>query len=359
MPAPDRDPVRIRVLRTLYPHWGRFTGVHQFLRYLPAGKYRVDLRVVNDGDADFPIRSAIVREGVRRVLRRNGMAWYKLSDLAAEARAAFAATRGSFDLLHYLDGEHTARYLPRARRLLGRGRPRIVATFHQPPDLLATLVRRDVVAQLDAVTLVSITQRRFFDGLLPSDRVAVIPHGIDTDFFCPAGAPVDDGSFRLITVGHHLRDYAAVGAVAKRLRDDPTIRFDVVSGPTTGLEGFSNVEHHRGVSDEQLVRLYQQAHLLLLPLLETTANNALLEGIACGLPVVSTALPSVAMYVPGDEAILIDRNDPDALTEAVLRLRRDPEQRARRAQRARLRAESLAWPRIAPRFDQLYGELLA
>ena len=128
-----------------------------------------------------------------------------------------------------------------------------------------------------------------------------------------------------------------------------------MSGPTTGLEGLPNVEHHRGVSDEQLVRLYQQAHLLLLPLLETTANNALLEGIACGLPVVSTALPSV----PGDEAILIDRNDPDALTEAVLRLRRDPEQRARRAQRARLRAESLAWPRIAPRFDQLYGELLA
>jgi glycosyltransferase involved in cell wall biosynthesis len=77
------------------------------------------------------------------------------------------------------------------------------------------------------------------------------------------------------------------------------------------------------------------------------------------LPVVSTALPSVAMYVPGDEAILIDRNDPDALTEAVLRLRHDPDQRDRRAQRACNRAESLAWPRIAPRFDQLYRQPLA
>lgn len=358
MPA-DRGPIRIRLLRTLYPHWGRFTGPHQFLRYLPAPKYRVDLRVVNDGDADFPIESTIVRRALRRLVQRRGMAWYQLSDLVAEASTALAAARGSFDLVHYLDGEHTAQYLPRARRLLGRRRPRILATFHQPPDLLAKLVRRDVVARLDAVTLMSITQRPFFDGLLPPERVAVVPLGIDTEFFCPAVAPVDDGTFRLITVGHHLRDYAAVGAVAERLRGEPTIRFDVVSARATGLEGLPNVEHHRGVSDERLLRLYRRAHLLLLPLLETTANNALLEGIACGLPVVSTALPSVAMYVPGDEAILIDRNDPDALTEAVLQLRRDPDQRTHRAHRARIQAETLAWPRIAPRFDQLYGDLLA
>lgn len=357
MPA-DRGPIRLRLLRTRYPHWGRFTGVQQFLRYLPAGEYQVDDRVVNDGDAGFPIRSAVVRRGVRRLVQRRGMAWYQLSDLAAEASTALAAARGSFDVLHYLDGEHTAQYLPGARRLLGRSRPRILATFHQPPDLLPALVRREVVARLDAVTLMSITQREFFQGLLPPERVSVIPHGVDTEFFRPASPAVEDGSFRLITVGHHLRDYAAVGAVAERLRGDPTIRFDVVSARATGLEGAPNVEHHRDLSDEELLRLYQRAHCLLLPLLETTANNALLEGIACGLPVVSTALPSVTMYAPGDEAILIDRNDPDALTEAVLRLRRDPDERAHRARRARLQAEALAWPRIAPRFDQLYRSLL-
>lgn len=355
----DRGPVRIRLLRTRYPHWGRFTGAQQVFRYLPPGKYQVDEREVNDGDAEFPIRSAVVRQGVRRLVQRRGMAWYQLSDLAAEAGTALAAARGSFDVLHYLDGEHTAQYLPIARRFLGRSRPRILATFHQPPDLLPALVRREVVGRLDGVTLMSITQRKFFEGLLPPERIVVIPHGVDTEFFCPADTSVDDGSFRLITVGHHLRDYSAVGAVADRLRGDPTIRFDVVSARATGLEGAPNVEHHHGLSDEELLRLYQRAHLLLLPLLETTANNALLEGIACGLPVISTALPSVTMYVPGDEAILIDRNDPDALTEAVLQLRRDPDQRAHRAQRARIQAETLAWPLIAPRFDQLYQDLLA
>ncbi|HYN63295.1 MAG TPA: glycosyltransferase, partial [Candidatus Limnocylindrales bacterium] len=198
------------------------------MRYLPADRYTADIRVVNDGDADFPISALPVRAGLRRLVQRRGMAWYKLSDLTAEIRAAAAASRGRIDLLHYLDGEHSAQYFPRVRRLLRTGRTRVIATYHQPAALLPQLVRRDVVQRLDAVTLVSETQRPFFHGLLPEDRIFVIPHGIDTEAFRPPAARTDEAFFRCISVGHYLRDYEAVAAVAKRFLDDESIRFDIV-----------------------------------------------------------------------------------------------------------------------------------
>lgn len=352
-------PFRLQILRTCYPHWGHHTGIHQFLRYLPPDQYRIDESLVNDGDEDFPLAAPWVRAPLRKLVQRKGMTWYRLSDLAAEIRVTLKAAAGQIDLLHYLDGEHSAQYFPRWKRAGFLRRTRVIASFHQPAHLLHSLVRREVVTRMDAVTLVSPTQRPFFDDLLPAEKIAVILHGVDTDFFRPRRAPRGEAPFRCLTVGHYLRDYDAIGRVAERLSKDPSIRFVVVSARATGLEQRANVEHHRGISDDELVGLYQSADALLLPVTESTANNAMLEGIACGLPVISTALPSVRTYLPGEEAILLEQNDPDLLITAILQLRDDRAGRERRALRARQRAEELAWPRIAPQFDRLYRGLLA
>ena len=86
-----------------------------------------------------------------------------------------------------------------------------------------------------------------------------------------------------------------------------------------------NVTVFSDIDDATLLRLYQQSDILFLPLIQCTANNALLEGIACGLPVVSTFLPSVKTYVPGAEALLIKDNDPRKFVETVLYLFHNPE----------------------------------
>lgn len=140
---------------------------------------------------------------------------------------------------------------------------------------------------------------------------------------------------------------------------DTTVHFDIVSARPTGLENHANVRHHRHVSDEQLLALYQGADVLLLPVLDATANNALLEGIACGLPVISTSHPAVRTYLPGNEAILVDHNAVEALRAAIFELRDDAGGRALRALASRRRAEELAWPRVAPQFDGIYQDVIA
>lgn len=111
------------------------------------------------------------------------------------------------------------------------------------------------------------------------------------------------------------------------------------------------------LDDAGLLERYQQSDILFLPLLNSTANNALLEGIACGLPVVSTYLPSVKAYLPGNEAILIKDNDPKQFVEVILRLSQTTDECKNMAREARKRAESLDWRNIAPQYEAVYSKL--
>jgi glycosyltransferase involved in cell wall biosynthesis len=350
-------PVRVRVVYTRYPHWGAHSGANQFVRYLDPAEYRVHVHASSDSDDDLPLRHERLRELLRRRVRRGGMGWYKLSDLNAELRALPGCLVGGTRIVHFLDAEHSAQYLPAVLRRARVARGRTVATYHQPPELLDGLVSGHVVAELDHVTVVSPTQLDYFRQFLPADRVEVVPHGIDTDFFVPRAGARDDGVFRCISVGHWLRDWDAVGAVARAFRGRRDVEFHVVTTHPTGLEGVENVIIHRGVSDDALARLYQQADVLFLPLTGATANNALLEGIASGLPVLSTDLPAVRAYLPGREAILTERGDVRTLSDALLYLRCDPDARVAMGASARARAEALSWRAVAPRIAGIYSRL--
>lgn len=345
----------VRVIHTRYPHWGAHSGIHQFVKYLDAGRVRVSVRTSADDDDNFPLRSEWLRDRLRTRIARDGGGWYKLSDLTAEA-GALAALATGVRVVHFLDGEHGVRYLPGLLRRARWLRARTVATFHQPASLLATLIPPAAIEALDHITVVAPSQAAWFEQFVPADRITTVLHGIDTAFFRP---PVERRreSFRCITVGHWLRDWPAVRAVARELAGVPDIGFDVVTSQPTGLEDLGNVRIHRSVDDATLLALYQAAHCLLLPLHDATANNAILEAIACGLPVVTSDLSSLHAYLPGAEAVFVKDNDPTDLAAAVLRLKEDEAQTRVMEWHARLRAEALSWGRIADAWQSLYAML--
>jgi glycosyltransferase involved in cell wall biosynthesis len=348
-------PIRVRAVYTRYPHCGAHSGFRQLLTFLDPRLCRVDAYAASDGDDDLPLPFAALREQVRRRIRRRGMEWYKLSDLAAELRALPGCLTQRTDVVHFLDAEHSAQYLPRWVRRWSSTRTKVVATFHQMPEMLERLVSRDVVATIDRITVVSPAQLPFFSGFVPRERVQVLLLGVDTDFFRPGETPHDSRAFTTITTGHWLRDWSAMRAVAMRLAAEPGLVFHVVTDRPTGLDDLPNVVIHRRVDDATLLSLYQAADCLLLPLVDATANNSLVEGIACGLPVVSTDLTSVRAYVSGDEAILVEGNGADRIADALLHLRRHPDLRTRMGAAARRRAVELSWPRVARDYERLYA----
>ena len=101
----------IRIIRTHYSHWSKYSGINQFIRYIDQSKYNVDVQMVSDNDEDFPIQNRFVRNGLRRIVQKQGMQWYKLSDLWAEIKTFGKCLLRKVDIIHYLEGEHSAQYL--------------------------------------------------------------------------------------------------------------------------------------------------------------------------------------------------------------------------------------------------------
>lgn len=352
-----QDRVRVLLLRTRYPHWSGHAALNRFAKAVDPRGFDVRERLVEDGDGDFPLRLAPFRQLARLATCSPRMPYYRLSDVMAEAVALREAMRDRIEIVHYLDGEHGARHLPPLLRRLGRGRTRTIATYHQPPEFLDAIVPTKVVRALDMITVMAPHQADWFERHVGPERVRVILHPANTDFFRPPRERAPNAHVRCITVGHWLRDWAAMGAVVRKLADHPDVHFDLVTGGQTGCEALDQVTHHRGVSDARLLALYQEADLLLLPLVSGTANNALLEGIACGLPVVTTDMPATRAYLPDDAGLFIRGNEPSAIVDAILYLRDAPARRLEMGREARRRAESLSWARIAPEYERLYRDI--
>ena len=98
---------------------------------------------------------------------------------------------------------------------------------------------------------------------------------------------------------------------------------------------------------EGLLREYRSADLFLLPLTDCTANNCLLEAMACGLPLVASDVGGVRDYATDESAALVPPGDGEAMADAVLGLCGDDERRAEMARAARRRALALDWDRVA------------
>ena len=351
--------INIHLIRTFYPHWSQYSGIHQFTKYLDSKYYYLEDWRASDSDDDFPIQSLAVRSGLRTLLQLRGMKWYKLSDLYAEWKAFQKLRRYSVDIIHYLDGEHSARFLPLLMKSSQKARPKMIATYHQPPELLDSLLIENVIPHLDAITVVSPQQVAYFSKLTTPNKIHTILHGIDTDYFKPGNPSSKSETFKCLTVGRYLRSFYVLKEIAENLGNYRNIEFHVVSSVATEVENLANVRVYRGIDDAELLSLYQNSDALLLPLTQSTANNALLEGMACGLPILCTQLPSVQAYIKEPSAFLIAENNPNHFVDAIIKLVNHPHLCREMGKAARQRAKELDWQLIAPQYEKLYNKVIA
>jgi glycosyltransferase involved in cell wall biosynthesis len=350
----------IHLLRTYYSHWSKYSGINRFIEYVNSEKYKIDTQVVPRGSNHFPFTNELICRYAVKTIKKNGVIIYTLNDLMAEVKGLSQWLKGHVDILHYLDGEHSLQYLPTLISKLSfrKNKTPIIANFHQPPDKLAPIINIDIIRRLDRVIVLCPEQQSYFEQYISKDKIALIPHGIDTEYFQPITQAKRQNKFKCLTVGFWLRDYETVLTVAKKLENYSDIEFHIVSSKVKLTPKSKNIHLYQNIDDAALLKLYQNSNVLFLPLLASTANNVLLEALACGLPIVSTQLPSVATYVPGEEAILIEDNNPEIFMETLLNLYQQPQKCQKMSKLARKRAMELSWTNIAQQYENLYSQLV-
>jgi glycosyltransferase involved in cell wall biosynthesis len=319
-------------------------------RYLP----EAELITAGRKDPHGLLQRALVAALTRSTVTR----WYRLGSLAAEWRVWRKFRSGVCSLVHILWGDRDFGFLDYA--LPTAGVP-LCATFHCCPDTLPAILRHPRrLRRLDAVLLMSETQRHFFEACgLPSNRIHVIQHGVDTAFFSPPRQS-EKPSFTVLSVGNYRRNFERLREVCLCLAARSEIRVKVVAPPNRKryFASTPNVEFLSDLSDTELRKAYQDASCLLMTLDGATANNAVLEAMACGLPVVSEDVGGIVEYTRQDCAKLCPKGSVEALVRAVMELRDQPEQAAMLSASARARSVELDWCKVAKRTFSLYEQLL-
>jgi glycosyltransferase involved in cell wall biosynthesis len=249
---------------------------------------------------------------------------------------------------------------------LGKGRnSRIVATYHLPPsDLRKLLHSVEHLKKLDGLIVVGRNQIPFFEPIVGLERIFFIPHGVDVHTFTPGRAAQLGRSAKgvCLFVGVHKRDLVTLRRVFEIVRaQDRNIKFAVVTSRSNHqlFVGLENVDLMSDLPEPELISLYQDTDLLLQPLEDGTANNAILEGMACGLPTVATDIGAVRDYMDEECGILVPPHCAEAMADAVLSLYKNDSMRGQMAVKARERALQFDWSIIVDKMKQVYSQTLS
>jgi len=130
-------------------------------------------------------------------------------------------------------------------------------------------------------------------------------------------------------------------------------------GLRSRLEGLglnAKVERHGAVPD--VGRLFAAFDVFVLSSRTEGTPIVLFEAMAAGVPIVTTAVGGVPDVVSPAEAILVPREDPEALAAGIRAVYSDPAAALERAQRARARLAEFNVPQWVARYDAIYQKLL-
>lgn len=112
---------------------------------------------------------------------------------------------------------------------------------------------------------------------------------------------------------------------------------------------------------ESLTELIRSADLVVLPYdsADQVTSGVLVDAVAAGCPVVSTAFPHAVELLASGAGVVVPQRDPAALAMAIRAVLTDDDLRRGMAAEARRLAPDLSWAAVAGRYDSLGARLIA
>jgi glycosyltransferase involved in cell wall biosynthesis len=291
--------------------------------------------------------------------------------------------RASYDLIHV----HSLSYHAFAATLAGRWfhRKTIVKLANSGPASDISKMRRDkhlpfahlmLPAALGCDRLVATNEliaRELIAEGVPAERIARLSNGVETDSIEARSDYALNGPVRIIFAGrlHEQKGLDVLLRAFRQLLDQrPTLELRLqLLGEGPAKEDLVHLSNQLQIAwrvdflgqTDQVYETLRQADIFVLPSRAEGTSNALLEAMACGLPVIVSDIPGNVDVVDGEtNGLRFSAGDPASLAKAILTLIDRPESRERLGRAARLTVENrYSLGSVADQYIALYQDVLA
>jgi len=317
---------------------------------------------------EIPFLKASERGFAKRLLKwavpgSNFSNHYHVKHALAESKLRRQVKRDAVDLVHALYAEDQLNLLLSGRNKLNAA---LVGTFHLPMESRFMQKLNDTGKMsryhaLDAIITLSSLTVDEFKRETGNPNVFFVPHGIDTQTFAPRNYGMKEKSkpFNILTVGRHSRDWDTYLKVVSACNEMPSeISFTAVVPEKISkiLCQTSDIITHTSVEEKRLIELYQEADLLYMPLNYATANNSILESMACGTPVLSTNTGGIPDYVDENSGWLVSQGGVRETVELIRILSKAPGMIRTASFSARKNSLHFDWTEVAVQIKEVYQQ---
>jgi glycosyltransferase involved in cell wall biosynthesis len=213
-------------------------------------------------------------------------------------------------------------------------KPQLIISIHLPPIYWKLGIQNNNnLALANKIIVLDNVSASFFKEAF-KEKICMIPHAIDTSYFQPLNKIKNNiNQFTCLFIGRFLRDIPFLLNLIRYCNQESMddIHFHI-SFPidekqysfykileTINLE---NVTYYPYLSDSNLLTLYQTCDVLIQPFHDCTANNVILEAMACELPIIANDVGGIRTYFSSlNMNFLIKEKSVDLFYEKIMDLK--------------------------------------
>jgi len=113
------------------------------------------------------------------------------------------------------------------------------------------------------------------------------------------------------------------------------------------------------IPNEKIPEYLAAADCFVLPSLSEGLGIAILEAQACGVPVIASRVGGISDIIKdGKTGILVEPKNPEAISQAIIKIFSEPEFAQKITQNAKANLEKYDWNNIGRQIERIYQELL-